>query len=679
MRSGTSQTIKYFLTTICLLLCSGHLWAQSSLSTGNPNQPTTLSNAPQRDTNANKSNTSKWKNTEARIYYKKLNSEKTYYPDTSLHTFHQRPFSDSWNTDLGNLGSASQNLLFHTEERLGPTLGYHIFDIYKFQADSINYYNTTRPYTAFTYQLGSMQEQMVRVTHTQNIRPYWNFSFDYRKVNSPGYYKDQQTNHDNVSLATNYKSPNLHYQLHGVLIYNKLQQDENGGITDQNQLDSSQYIDRKTLNVRFQRDDYSITRSVVTNMLRDFTTMLNHSYTWGRYDTVYNSDSTKYTSKLVPRFRITHQLTLSTEKHQYKDILPDSMRYTGFFEHSFTYNQYSQYNTTRGDSVISQQKWFWVENSVSINGFFGKEGQQLEFDAGIGNRYDQFSTVYGIGSMKNNIISNYLTGQIKKEALQPGQWFYHANTKFFLTGDAAGDFLINGVLGKELKNNWGTFSAGFQQQLRDAPYNYTTYANQYITITKSFNKESVSQLYASLYSNQLKLSANFSNYLIDNYIYINEAQQAAQYKDPFNLTQVSVKKIIKLRNFYLDNELAYQQLSGTAPVNVPAILGRHQLSYESSLFKKALRIATGIGISYYSNYHPAGYDPFLSRFYYQNSYTTNNAPEACAFFNFRIKRFRAYIMGDQLQQIFVRNKINYPGYPSQNAMLRFGFTWVMIN
>ncbi|HXS37093.1 MAG TPA: putative porin [Flavipsychrobacter sp.] len=666
------------LVFLCLLLCSKPAFAQSTLSGGAPGQPTTLTNAPQRDTNANKSNTSKWKDQEAHISFRRLNSEQTYTPDTSLHTFHRRSFTQPWYQDLGNLGSPAQNLLFTPEDRLGPTLGYHVFDIYRFLPDSLKYYNTTRPYTAFTYSLGSKLEQMAEVMHTQNIRPNWNFSFQYRKINAQGFYKIQRVNDDNANLTTNYQSKDKHYQLFGALIYNKQQQDENGGIFDASQLDSSQYSDRKTIPVAFENDIYSTLRSSVTNMQRDFTMLIQHSYVWGKGDTLYNEDSTRYTYKLTPRFSITHKFELSTEKHEYKDLSPDSFRYASLFQYSFI--GANPIAGQGGDSVLSQQKWVWIDNRILFNGFLGTNDKQVEFSAGAGNRIDNFITSYATGFSRDNILSNYLIGELKKEALQPGQFSYQANAQFFLTGEDAGDFLLHASAGKDFKGGWGNIVAGFQQQLNNAPYNYTIYENQYFTyIPSTFNKESITQVYAQLSSPRLRLSGGIRNYLVDNYIYLDQTQKFLQDKNPFNVTEIWARKEFRLGNFILDNELAYQQPTGGAPINVPALLGRHQLSYEAALFKRALKIATGVEIRYTTAYYAAGYNPFFNRFYYQNTYYLGNNPQASVFFSFRIKRFRAFVMGDQLQQLFGPNLVTAPGYPAQDAMIRFGFTWVMIN
>ena len=100
---------------------------------------------------------------------------------------------------------------------------------------------------------------------------------------------------------------------------------------------------------------------------------------------------------------------------------------------------------------------------------------------------------------------------------------------------------------------------------------------------------------------------------------------------------------------------------------------------ETNLFKKALQIATGVEVRYHTAYEPAGYSPYYNRFYYQDTYNLSNIPEGSVFFNFRIKRFRAFLMGDQVQQIFADNVINFPGYPAQKFSIRFGFNWAMIN
>jgi hypothetical protein len=57
--------------------------------------------------------------------------------------------------------------------------------------------------------------------------------------------------------------------LWSAFIYNGLQQDENGGLLDLSKLNDIRYADKKTFPIVFQHDDYSTTRSAVTNVQKE--------------------------------------------------------------------------------------------------------------------------------------------------------------------------------------------------------------------------------------------------------------------------------------------------------------------------------------------------------------------------------------------------------------------------
>ena len=661
-----SSLYRYFLFVVFVACCvSTSLLAQQNRI---PGAPITLQNAPQRDTGIT-TNSSDWQDEKTVIYFQRLHSQKKYYPDSTLHSFHRRSFLQPWYSNTGNSGSPVINMFFTPEYRTGPTLGYHAFDPYRFILDSLYYYNTTRPYSEFSYQLGSKAEQQISVLHTQNISPHWNFSAQYRKINSPGFYKIQRTTTDNGAITTNYHSPKEHYRLNASIVYNKEQNDENGGIVADSFLSLDEYDNRQVIPVRFQDPTYSNRRSPVTNLHRDAGLLLQHSYTIGKADTTYNEDSTQFFYKLIPKFRITHRLQIESQKQQYKDYRPDSLIYLDIFQSSFP----------NGDSVFTAQKWFYIDNALLLNGFIGKEGKQLEVNGGIGIRSDRFTTEFATGETSNSYISNYLTGSFTKEALQPKQWSYNGFAKFYFTGQTAGSFLVNVSLGKDISKSLGAVNIGFQQELNNAPYNYTIYRNAFYLREKNYNKESITRLFATWNNAAWKLSAGVRNYLIANYIYIDASQNFNQYATAFNLTQFWLGKRFKFGIVVLDNEVPYQQKTTGAPVNVPTLMGKHKLSIETFVFKRALQIATGVDARYHTPYESAGYSAFFNRFYYQDAVTVSNVPEVALFFNFKVKNFRAYIMADQMQQLFVENNITAPNYPAQNFMIRFGFNWVMIN
>ena len=106
-----------------------------------------------------KSNTDEWhdENKNVKVRYKYLHSVKNFQPDSSIHTFHRRKYLQPWMTDLGNYGSPARNLMFTPEDRFGPTLGYNLVNVFHIQPDSLKFYNTTVPYSVFSFSLGTVK------------------------------------------------------------------------------------------------------------------------------------------------------------------------------------------------------------------------------------------------------------------------------------------------------------------------------------------------------------------------------------------------------------------------------------------------------------------------------------------------------------------------------------------
>ena len=161
-----------------------------------------------------------------------LDSTRNYLLDSSINDFSVRFPIPATNVFLGNNGTASRSILFSPMVQPGWDPGFHSYDIYRWSLERVRFFNTTRPYSELNYMLGSRQEQVVELMHTQNILPNLNFAFQYRLINSPGFFKNQRTNHNNYLLNSRYESVNKRYNAYLVLLGNKLHAGENGGIND---------------------------------------------------------------------------------------------------------------------------------------------------------------------------------------------------------------------------------------------------------------------------------------------------------------------------------------------------------------------------------------------------------------------------------------------------------------
>jgi hypothetical protein len=628
-----------------------------------PNNPFTTDT-----TNGRNKMEADWVNEQAKIYYHYYNSSVKHYPDTGIQSFHHYQNIQPWRgIDLGNLASPTYNLLFTPSQTVGQQLGYHIWDMHMLTLDSLPFFNTTRPYSSFQFMLGSKTEQKAEILHTQNINPDWNFAFQFRNINTPGFYQLQAVTNNSGTLNTQYASQNQKYRFLAAFVFNKFTHNENGGITQDSFLTAPSYGNRILIPVKYA-PGVNAQRSKVANSLRTWDFYVQNSYAWGRADTLYNEDSTAATYQFTPRFRLRHQLQLHSEKHVFKDVRPESARYAQFVDTSFVSN----------DTLQSIQNWFYVDNKFSLNGFLGKGENLALVEAGLANRIDNFSTDFRTDKSSQTSVSNYLFGQIQKEALEEGQWSYKGAARLFLTGPAVGDFDINGSIGKSVKN-LGEVAAGIRQSLQVPGYAWESFKTNFYEINYDFGKQSITQLWANLNISKWNIEAGIRNYLIANYLYYNTDWIIQQQSEAFSILQVYGRKLFMYRSLQLDNEVIYQQPTANAPVNVPAIMLRHQLSFEKNIFK-SLRAAIGAEVRYHSPFFANGYAPLFNQFYYQNDIKISNPIIATAFVNFKVGNFRCFISGDQLQQLLIKkNVINAPGYPAQNALFRFGFNWVMIN
>ncbi len=139
------------------------------------------------------------------ISYKYLDSLGSQRLDSSINDFNKFFSLPAHYVTLGNNGSAGYPVLFTPILKAGWDAGFHAYDAYRLSLEGTKFYKTTRPYSQITYLLASGKEQFVNILHTQNIKPNWNFGFEYRLINAPGFFQSQNTGHNNYRLFSNYQ------------------------------------------------------------------------------------------------------------------------------------------------------------------------------------------------------------------------------------------------------------------------------------------------------------------------------------------------------------------------------------------------------------------------------------------------------------------------------------------
>ena len=231
------------------------------------------------------------------ITYRFLDSVRNNTLDSSINDFDKYFSVPSAYQYLGNNGAAAYALIYAPNAKAGWDAGFHAFDVYRYTLEGTKFYKTTKPYSQLNYQLASGKEQMIRVLHTQNPRPNWNFGFDYRLISAPGFFVTQNTNHNNYRLFSAYQGKRKRYALQLSLVGNSIKNSENGGITADSLLYDVNKKKRFSIPVNLGGanlyEPNPFKSSINTgNIYRDFTFFLRQSYDIGKKDSRWRPNGT---------------------------------------------------------------------------------------------------------------------------------------------------------------------------------------------------------------------------------------------------------------------------------------------------------------------------------------------------------------------------------------------------
>jgi hypothetical protein len=597
-----------------------------------------------------------------------------YYPIPATHIY------------LGNTGTATRSILYAPDLKAGFDPGFHAFDVYKFKVETASLYNTTKPYTQLSYNIATRAEQIIEVLLAQNLKPYWSASFQYRMIGAPGTFRNQKTSHNSYQFTSWYQAPSKRYNNYFVIVSNKLQSQESGGIQKTSDLHDPVYAaDRYTIptflggDPRFATNFFNTT-IYTGNRYNETNFLLRQQYDFGKKDSLV-TDSTVI-PLFFPRVRFEHTINYGKYRYIFQDLPVSTSDQRNSPDSAYYASRYNIIFPTRDSFIKFQDQWREITNDFSIYQFpeaknlqqFIKVGAQLQLLNGELKRSRSLYNVMGHGEYRN--ISKNL------------KWDIAAFGKLWFNGYNAGDYHAYLSLKRLISPTIGSLQVGFENVNRTPPFIYNGSSSFYLDDpAKSFNKENTLHFFGSVFQPKLRIQLSADYYLISNYLYITDFYKLQQEATLFNVLRINALKTFNIgRRWKWHAQVYIQQKTGAADIHFPTVYTRNLFGYEGNLGFPHLNIAFGTEVRYHTPYKADNYSPVLGQFFYQDSITIDNNPRIDLYLNFRIRSFKAFLRFENLNTAstvngfgFTNNDFAAPGYPTPGMITRFGIYWSFIN
>jgi len=570
----------------------------------------------------------------------KLNKKKnkTILKDTSLNGFEiyapQRQFEKGALT-LGNLGSSAIQIAFQERNNIYTDIGYHQYDIYRIEQNTLPFYELNRPYNELYFSPQSGQQNFqVGAKFSRNLDDGMNIAIDYNRIKQEGFYSEQETKATSFGISLNRITEK--HEFYFSFLANNFNELHNGGVTED--VDS---LDRISSIYRNQR-------SSIGTHLDDASS--RHQYFSYAADNFWKTKSQK--------LGLHHHIRLENGYYRYSDEDVDSEEDISIYR--------SYLSNDRGLRVVN--KFRRLSNDID----FGFTHKGISLDIGASYRYLMLDN----GLEKNHIHDASINASAGLSLRKIGELKADASLAI---GENVGNFSLDAQLNLKL-GALGNFVGTFHSARFDAFFiqeNFVVTAER--VIDNSFSKINELSVRGLLDLDKLNLELSAKIGLQDKPVFYNFRALPQQLDGSINYAQLVAKHTLFWKFIGLDNEILYQSFNDNI-FQLPRLFSRHNLYLQNNFFKKKLKARLGI-IYYNIDYNGSGlsFMPVNGAFY-PSSEETGYYPESEVYITAQIKNFRLFFRYDNFSDLLLP-EVNYQiqNYPQFDNQFRMGVRWIFFD
>lgn len=574
-----------------------------------------------------------------------------YIPElVDFHLYHPKTPDHVVGFDLGNNGST----LFQLEpiREFGFQTGFEKFSPHELRLGERRLFFGKKAFSRARYVGGSKRENQLEVDLNSKFGKLLYAGFHFDRIRSLGYYSRQQAQNTEIDLFVGFRSKDHRYKSLVEFGWNSINNEENGGLTDDSLFESNSNSSREFIPINLEFAERRVREFGVKFQQGFFLSKSGLDSGGVKLDTV------RWTKKFN-KVRLVHSLDVRRQNWVYQDV-PDTSFYTQIFKDSLVTldstanlkvrNELGfQLVRLRRDTSGNAQFNPWV------GGFVAHEFSEALIDTiGLGNH--------------NLSVGGNLDIPIKK------LFRLKAKAEIGLIGYNQGDVLLDAKMTVDVGKV--TLLPFVQYALQEPEWRSQSYFSNHFAWNNSFGKENKLQVGLDVRVPKWKTSVTGAYYLLENQVYYDAGWKPVQDSAINQLVRVSLNQPLNYRWIHFDvNGRMDLVLSGNA-FSLPMFNGRASLYYENRLFRRRLKLQVGMDVWYHTAFEAYAYIPALAEFARSNEKRIGNYPYMDAWLSIQRKKLSFFFMVSHWNAGLMGTRYySHLHYPVNDFSIKFGVDW----
>lgn len=536
--------------------------------------------------------------------------------------------------NLGNIGTALNDILDKTPNSFTKVSGFNTLDPYYNILSNNKFYDTKSPLIDMNLVFGGQGRNKVDFLFTRNINKNWNIGFDIhrtiadKQIGSTKTKGDRNINSSSFNFFVYHLSNNKKLKFYSNIVNYNNQTLGTGGINIE--------VDDLPLEFFLYNDSEVNLSSIESNDKRK------------SYNVVFEY-------RLFKKFNIYYNLEYYSQKVNYND---ENIALNSDFYDIILHN-----NTITADSFELSV----LKNKIGFKGILANINYNVYANSNL--LFYKFS----LDTLKTNLNENLIGSNVS----------FKKN-----------DFLINGLFNLKTNGNY-ELKGKIKNKYFTASYTSGLYNPDIIENNYNGNHNHWNNDFKSKFLNKLSFKLNVKSksiffsprvelISINNHIYFSDSKNPIQHDKliNYNLLGFDLKYSFFNNLLNFENEYYYSLInsSNNNILQLPSHHNYSKLYYSDSWFKKSIPVQLGVNIFYRSKYFGNAYDPVMQKFYNQNTFELKNSLRTNIFFSMQIQNLRLFVKMTHFNQFdkydgyFIT-----PYYPAQKKVLDLGVRWYFFN